>query len=340
MRLRLLTLIGREVRGFPLTPQALDRFCSGDHRFLLASMRTGRPSLLLTTPLRNPRTEWAAHPVIAWISLVVAPCGAQSKPRSWLPCFPGPLWTEPRPRPNRRTDREFGMISDGVGVSARGMESPSELSLRGPRQSLLYPPGEFVLSKWVDKCILPGHAQIRMAGDSTCFDGTATHLLAPRDVGSPEGMWPQPGKITSDLLGGLMKSIPYAGVPERLPSGPPLLEDEGFRCGPVTDRLFAVPRVSIPMPSVLRLPSVLIVRSRKSADPQREPQRSAAQSAGGAVAHRVQGGEKDPTRQLVAEALRLERHVYFDLKAGRKVSEETYLKAAHHLGCSPDDLRP
>ena len=46
------------------------------------------------------------------------------------------------------------------------------------------------------------------------------------------------------------------------------------------------------------------------------------------------------TQELVAEDLGLERSVYFDLKAGRKVSEETYIKAALRLSCSPDDLKP
>jgi hypothetical protein len=46
------------------------------------------------------------------------------------------------------------------------------------------------------------------------------------------------------------------------------------------------------------------------------------------------------TQELVAENLGLERSVYFDLKAGRKVSEETYVKAARGLGCSPDHLKP
>lgn len=46
------------------------------------------------------------------------------------------------------------------------------------------------------------------------------------------------------------------------------------------------------------------------------------------------------THELVAVDLGLERSVYFDLKAGRKVSEETYIKAALRLGCSPDDLKP
>ena len=45
------------------------------------------------------------------------------------------------------------------------------------------------------------------------------------------------------------------------------------------------------------------------------------------------------THDLVAEKLGLERSVYFELKAGRKVSEETYIKAAHGLGCSVDDLK-
>jgi hypothetical protein len=46
------------------------------------------------------------------------------------------------------------------------------------------------------------------------------------------------------------------------------------------------------------------------------------------------------THDLVAEKLGLERSVYFDLKAGRKVGEETYIKAALVIGCSRDDLKP
>jgi hypothetical protein len=45
------------------------------------------------------------------------------------------------------------------------------------------------------------------------------------------------------------------------------------------------------------------------------------------------------THDLVAEKLGLERSVYFELKGGRKVSQETYLKAAQALGCSVDDLK-
>jgi hypothetical protein len=50
--------------------------------------------------------------------------------------------------------------------------------------------------------------------------------------------------------------------------------------------------------------------------------------------------KKIRTHELVAESLGLERSVYFDLKASRRVSEETYIKAALGLGCSPDDLKP
>jgi hypothetical protein len=50
--------------------------------------------------------------------------------------------------------------------------------------------------------------------------------------------------------------------------------------------------------------------------------------------------KKIRTHELVAEGLGLERSVYFDLKAGRKVSEETYIKAARAIGCSPEDLKP
>jgi hypothetical protein len=50
--------------------------------------------------------------------------------------------------------------------------------------------------------------------------------------------------------------------------------------------------------------------------------------------------KKIRTHELVAESLGLDRSVYFDLKAGRRVSEDTYIKAALCLGCSPDDLKP
>ena len=50
--------------------------------------------------------------------------------------------------------------------------------------------------------------------------------------------------------------------------------------------------------------------------------------------------KKIRTHELVADVLGLERSVYFELKAGRKVSEETYIKAALAIGCSPDDLKP
>jgi hypothetical protein len=46
------------------------------------------------------------------------------------------------------------------------------------------------------------------------------------------------------------------------------------------------------------------------------------------------------THEKVAERLGLERSVYFDLKAGKKSSEETRIKAARVIGCSPDDLKP
>jgi hypothetical protein len=46
------------------------------------------------------------------------------------------------------------------------------------------------------------------------------------------------------------------------------------------------------------------------------------------------------THEQVADKLGLERSVYFELKAGRRVSEETYVKAALVIGCRVDDLKP
>ncbi|MGD0670087.1 MAG: hypothetical protein ABSB23_21335 [Bryobacteraceae bacterium] len=47
-----------------------------------------------------------------------------------------------------------------------------------------------------------------------------------------------------------------------------------------------------------------------------------------------------PSHELVAERLGLERSVYFEMKAGRKVSTGTYIKAAQIIGCTADDLKP
>jgi hypothetical protein len=49
---------------------------------------------------------------------------------------------------------------------------------------------------------------------------------------------------------------------------------------------------------------------------------------------------KFKTHEKQAEAMGLERSVYFDLKAGRKVSEESYIRAARVVGCDPKDLMP
>jgi hypothetical protein len=46
------------------------------------------------------------------------------------------------------------------------------------------------------------------------------------------------------------------------------------------------------------------------------------------------------THEKQAEAMGLERSVYFDLKAGRKVGEECYVRAARVVGCKPGDLKP
>jgi hypothetical protein len=53
---------------------------------------------------------------------------------------------------------------------------------------------------------------------------------------------------------------------------------------------------------------------------------------------KITNGFKSHERQ--AEAMGLERSVYFELKAGRKVSEESYIRAARFLGCDPKDLMP
>ncbi len=50
--------------------------------------------------------------------------------------------------------------------------------------------------------------------------------------------------------------------------------------------------------------------------------------------------EDIPSHEQVAERLGLERSVYFEMKAGRKVSTETYVKAAMVIGCTPDELKP
>ena len=49
--------------------------------------------------------------------------------------------------------------------------------------------------------------------------------------------------------------------------------------------------------------------------------------------------KKIRTHELVADDLGLERSVYFDLKRGRKVSDETYTRAALKLDCRPEDLK-
>jgi hypothetical protein len=49
---------------------------------------------------------------------------------------------------------------------------------------------------------------------------------------------------------------------------------------------------------------------------------------------------KFKTHEKQAETMGIERSVYFDLKAGRKVSEESYIRAARIVGCKPEDLKP
>lgn len=51
------------------------------------------------------------------------------------------------------------------------------------------------------------------------------------------------------------------------------------------------------------------------------------------------------SQESQADKMRIERSVYFKLKAGRRVSPETYIKAAnyvtaHYAPCSVDDLKP
>ena len=50
--------------------------------------------------------------------------------------------------------------------------------------------------------------------------------------------------------------------------------------------------------------------------------------------------KKFKTHEKQAEAMGIERSVYFDLKAGRKVGEESYIRAARIVGCKPEDLKP
>jgi len=54
---------------------------------------------------------------------------------------------------------------------------------------LLGPAREFVLTLRRDKRIFASHLQIAVPGDFGGFDGTATDLLPPRYIGTPEGVW-------------------------------------------------------------------------------------------------------------------------------------------------------
>src|SRR2546425_2232154 len=44
--------------------------------------------------------------------------------------------------------------------------------------------------------------------------------------------------------------------------------------------------------------------------------------------------------EKLAEMMGIERSVYFDMKKGKRVREEVYVKAARFIGCEPSDLKP
>jgi hypothetical protein len=46
------------------------------------------------------------------------------------------------------------------------------------------------------------------------------------------------------------------------------------------------------------------------------------------------------SKERFAETIGIERSVFFDLQAGRRVSEETYRKAAAVAGIPVDELKP
>jgi hypothetical protein len=126
--------------------------------------------------------------------------------------------------------------------------------------------------------------------------------------------------------------------------GPP---HETWRGGAVPDTIDGI----VPQPHILAIERLCTVSSdfcrRLEADAFAQASRSVSEAEPPAKARLTNSARLTEykvkkairTHELVAENLGLERSVYFDLKAGRRVSEETYIKTALAIGCTADDLK-
>ncbi len=65
-----------------------------------------------------------------------------------------------------------------------------------------------------------------MAGNLGRLDGAAADLLAPGDIGAPEGVRPEARKVATLGSCGLVERVANARVPQRLSGCSLLLEDE------------------------------------------------------------------------------------------------------------------
>ena len=75
----------------------------------------------------------------------------------------------------------------------------------GERQLLLDTAGQFVLPFGCDKRVLAGHVQPGVTRDFRSLNGSAADLLAPGDVGPPEGVRSETRKIAAFSSRRMMK---------------------------------------------------------------------------------------------------------------------------------------
>src|ERR1035438_6924326 len=113
--------------------------------------------------------------------------------------------------------------------------------LRGRSEPVLEAARQFVLAFRRDESVFASHLKAVMASNLRRFDGATTDLLPPRDVRPTEGMRPQPWKIASLSLPGLVEGIAAARIPKRLSRRALLLENVRLRYRAVLDSLHFEP---------------------------------------------------------------------------------------------------
>ena len=113
--------------------------------------------------------------------------------------------------------------------------------LRGRCEPVLEAARQFVLAFRRDESVFASHLKAVMASNLRRFDGATTDLLPPRDVRPTEGMRPQPWKIASLSLPGLVEGIAAARIPKRLSRRALLLENVRLRYRAVLDSLHFEP---------------------------------------------------------------------------------------------------